>query len=129
MYKRKSDELSIIIIKYVHKGKKTSLFLICFWNKPLFVKWHPLKQTKSKNRQHFSIPVFWDRQLCFYANFWFSSQNSHFWGISPFFRRFASCVTGPFEHVIWEVTNDTNLPKNREMPQKWLFWLKNQKFS
>ena len=21
---------------------------------------------------------------------------------------------GPFEHVIWEVTNDTNLPKNGE---------------
>ena len=35
-----------------------------------------------------------------------------------FFWRFASCITGPFEHVIWEVTNDTNLPKNEEMPQK-----------
>ena len=64
MYTQKSNELSIITIRYEHKAKKTPLFLICFWNKPLFVKWHPLKRTKSKKGHHFWWPTFLDIKLC-----------------------------------------------------------------
>ena len=34
------------------------------------------------------------------------------------FGRFALCITDPFEHLIWKVTYDGNLPKIGEMPQK-----------
>ena len=34
------------------------------WGK---VKWRPLKQTKSKNKHHFSSPTFWVIQLCFWV--------------------------------------------------------------
>ena len=43
MYKQKSDELSSIAMRYMHKTKKQSCSRF-FLNKPLFVKWHPLKK-------------------------------------------------------------------------------------
>ena len=64
MYKQKSDKLSIITIRWMHKAKIAYMFPICSWKKPLFVKWHPLKQTKSKNRHHYWWPIFWDVKLC-----------------------------------------------------------------
>ena len=45
--------------------QKNSLSTMSFFANPGWVKWHPLKQTKSKNKHHFSIPTFWVIQLCF----------------------------------------------------------------
>ena len=45
--------------------QKNSLFTMSFFANPGWVKWHPLKQTKSKNKHHFFIPTFWVIQLYF----------------------------------------------------------------
>ena len=39
------------------------------------------------------------RQFFFCIKFWFFRQNNHFLGISPFFGRFASCITAAIEHL------------------------------
>ena len=41
------------------KSKKNCT--LSFFAKASLEKWHPLKQTKSKNRQHFSNPIFHDK--------------------------------------------------------------------
>ena len=45
--------------------QKNSLFTMSFFANPGWVKWHRLTQTKSKNKHHFSIPIFWVIQLYF----------------------------------------------------------------
>ena len=45
------------------------------------------------------------------------------------FGAFESRVTATIERWFRAVTRDANLSIEREMLQKWLFWLKNQKFS
>ena len=52
------------------KSQKKSCTL-SFFAKSSKVKWRPLKQTKLKNWNHFSIPLFHDIQLCF----WFSGDS------------------------------------------------------
>ena len=76
-----------------------------------------------------SRQLFEKNHFFFYENFWFFSQNSHFWSISFSIERFTSRVTAAIEHWFRAVTRDANLSIQREMLQKWLFWLKNQKFS
>ena len=48
---------------------------------------------------------------------------------SPSTQLLETIFTALIEHVIGEEMHDVNLPKNGEMPKKWLFWLKNQKIS
>ena len=48
---------------------------------------------------------------------------------SLFSSRFASRVTAQNQRSIAAVTCDANLSIEREMLQKWIFWLENQKFS
>ena len=50
-------------------------------------------------------------------------------GAFLFPSRFASRVTARNQSLIPAVTRDANLSIEREMLQKWLFWLENQKFS
>ena len=45
--------------------QKNSLSTMSFFANPGWVKWYPLKQTKSKNKHHFSIPTFRVIQLYF----------------------------------------------------------------
>ena len=40
---------------------------LSFFVNPSQVKWHPLKQTKTKNKRHFFIPTFKVIQLCFFV--------------------------------------------------------------
>ena len=46
------------------KEKFLPMSFFAKWGK---VKWRPLKQTKSKNKHHFSSPTFWVIQLCFWV--------------------------------------------------------------
>ena len=46
------------------KKKFLPMSFFAKWGK---VKWRPLKQTKSKNKHHFSSPTFWVIQLCFWV--------------------------------------------------------------
>ena len=45
--------------------QKNSLSMMSFFVNPGWVKWHPLKQTKLKNKHHFYTPTFWVIQLYF----------------------------------------------------------------
>ena len=49
------------------RSQKKKLNTLSFFAKSRYVKWHPLRQTKSKNKQHFFIPIFHDIQLCFWS--------------------------------------------------------------
>ena len=58
-----------IMCKNVRKTCRNSKKKFCtlsFFVNPSQVKWHPLKQTKTKNKHHFFIPTFKVMQLCFF---------------------------------------------------------------
>ena len=47
------------------KSKKKDFCTLSFFAKSSQVKWHPIKQTKSKNGEQISNPIFHDIQFCF----------------------------------------------------------------
>ena len=64
MDKKKDPVLSIITIRYIQNTKKTGQFPTGLPDMAIFVKWHPLKQTKTKNGHHFRRLTFKVIQLC-----------------------------------------------------------------
>ena len=64
MNKKKDPVLSIITIRYIQNTKKTGQFPTGLPDMAIFVKWHPLKQTKTKNGHHFWRLTFNVIQLC-----------------------------------------------------------------
>ena len=63
-------------VRKMFKMSKKNFCALSFFAKSSLVKWHPLKQTKSKNKQHFFNPIFHDTQLCFWSYRDFSSLKS-----------------------------------------------------
>ena len=64
MNKKKDPVLSITTIRYIQNTKKTGQFPAGLPDMAIFVKWHPLKQTKTKNGHHFRRLTFKVIQLC-----------------------------------------------------------------
>ena len=54
-------------VRWKCRNFKKNFLLMSFFAKWGKVKWRPLKQTKSKNKHHFSSPTFWVIQLCFWV--------------------------------------------------------------
>ena len=78
------------------------------WNRATMQK---IKKPGSLNRQlQETVNFAFTKPFCFF------SQNSPFQGISPFFRRFASCISSRIICSIMAVKHDGNLPKKGEMP-------------
>ena len=53
--------------KLMPKSQKKQNFVDRVTRYGYFRKWHPLKQTKTKNGRHFFIPTFHNLQLCFFV--------------------------------------------------------------
>ena len=88
----------------IFANKSTGCGTIYWWKNYI-----PSNVSNPKNSNTFTLKTFWDRQFCFYENFWFFSQNSHFWGASPFFGRFTWCALARIEHLIQAEKHDANL--------------------
>ena len=54
-------------VRWKCKNFKKKILPMSFFAKWGKVKWHTLKQTKSKNKHHFFIPTFYVIQLCFWV--------------------------------------------------------------
>ena len=52
-------------VRQMCKKLKNWICTLSFFVNPVKVKWHSLKQTKSKIRHHFWGPTFHDKELCF----------------------------------------------------------------
>ena len=57
----------IVTHNWVVQGQKFKFLTVRFCDILWFRKWHPFKQTKTKNGRHFFISTFDNFQLCFFV--------------------------------------------------------------
>ena len=57
----------IVTHNWVVQGQKFKFLTVRFRDILWFRKWHPFKQTKTKNGRHFFISTFDNFQLCFFV--------------------------------------------------------------
>ena len=57
----------IVTHNWVVQGQKFKFLTVRFRDISWFRKWHPLKQTKTKNERHFFLSTFDNFQLCFFV--------------------------------------------------------------